>query len=165
MKPQALADGIVGGRAGHEGGCATPRDHETLARHVRHRVAQGVAVHTKALCRARPDLHRVRRVITRPGVAGGEAFCGIDLAEFEGQRPAGGFLLAWRAHDLHYGIPRSGLGVRKGRQDALANLSRGVLQKTQAAAPQGAGRPACRAGARNGGGHHKAAGAGGRGTA
>ena len=32
--------------------------------------------------RARPDLHLVRRVITRPTEAGGEAFEGVTGAEF-----------------------------------------------------------------------------------
>ncbi|WP_300059899.1 phosphonate metabolism protein/1,5-bisphosphokinase (PRPP-forming) PhnN [uncultured Roseobacter sp.] len=88
-----------------------------------------------ALCRARPTVYRVKRVITRPSTAGGEDFLGIDLAEFKQRRRAGAFLLSWGTHDLHYGIPRSVLGVLDRGQDALANLSRRVLQEAQQSVP------------------------------
>ncbi|MEO1313717.1 MAG: hypothetical protein AAFV27_07560, partial [Pseudomonadota bacterium] len=35
-----------------------------------------------AICAARPTFRRVRRVITRPSSAGGEAFDGVTRAEF-----------------------------------------------------------------------------------
>jgi phosphonate metabolism protein PhnN/1,5-bisphosphokinase (PRPP-forming) len=58
----------------------------------------------------RPDLHLVRRVITRPSDAGGENFEGVTLD--------------WQAHGLHYALPRTefaGAGLR------LFNGSRAAL--------------------------------------
>lgn len=54
----------------------------------------------------RPDLHLVRRVITRPSDAGGEDFCGVTEAEFARRKALGDFALTWQAHGLHYGIPQ-----------------------------------------------------------
>ncbi len=82
-----------------------------------------------ALCQARGDLHRVKRVITRPSAAGGEDFFGVDLPEFQGRKERGDFVLSWGAHDLHYGVPREVLDVLDSGQDALVNLSRAVLQQ------------------------------------
>lgn len=72
----------------------------------------------------RPDLHLVRRVITRPSDAGGEIFEGVTLAEFAARKAGGEFALDWQAHGLHYGLPRTefaGAGLR------LFNGSRGAL--------------------------------------
>ncbi|SMX34336.1 phosphonate metabolism protein/1,5-bisphosphokinase (PRPP-forming) PhnN [Actibacterium lipolyticum] len=75
----------------------------------------------------RPDLHLVRRVITRPTDAGGEAFDGVSEAEFEQMRQAGGLALHWQAHGLSYGIPEN-INAALGRgQDVVFNGSRGVL--------------------------------------
>lgn len=54
---------------------------------------------------ARPDLHLVRRVITRPAGAGGEDFDGITEAGFAARKAQGDFALDWQAHGLRYGIP------------------------------------------------------------
>lgn len=82
-----------------------------------------------ALCAARPDLYRVRRVITRPAEAGGEAFDGISPALFAARAAGGDFALHWQAHGLSYGIPASVRDVLASGRDALANLSRGMLDK------------------------------------
>lgn len=72
----------------------------------------------------RPDLHLVRRVITRPTEAGGEDFEGVTVAEF-GQRAArGDFALTWEAHGLSYGIPKSEVA---GLCDVIFNGSRAAL--------------------------------------
>jgi ribose 1,5-bisphosphokinase len=55
---------------------------------------------------ARPDLHLVRRVITRPTEAGGEDFDGVTTAEFALRQAQGDFALTWQAHGLSYGIPK-----------------------------------------------------------
>lgn len=89
-----------------------------------------------ALCQARPDLHRVKRVITRPTDSGGEDFFGVDRAEFERRKSAGEFALSWGAHDLQYGIPRDVSEVLAAGQDALVNLSRGVLQEADDVFPK-----------------------------
>lgn len=73
------------------------------------------------------DLHRVRRVITRPADAGGEEFDAADVDAFHEMRARGAFCLSWGAHGLFYGIPeRVRAQVAHGR-DVIANLSRGVL--------------------------------------
>ncbi|MEM9429130.1 MAG: phosphonate metabolism protein/1,5-bisphosphokinase (PRPP-forming) PhnN [Pseudomonadota bacterium] len=79
------------------------------------------------LVRRRPDLHLVRRVITRPEALGGEPFVGVDTAEFARRRDAGAFALHWEAHGLAYGIPAAVDAVLRSGQDALVNLSRGKL--------------------------------------
>jgi ribose 1,5-bisphosphokinase len=72
----------------------------------------------------RPDLRLVRRVITRPDTAGGEPHEGCSEAEFERRRQAGDFALNWRAHGLHYGIPKAQLS---GGGTVLFNGSRAAL--------------------------------------
>lgn len=84
-----------------------------------------------ALCDVRKDLHRVRRFITRPSDAGGEAFHGLDGPEFERRAEAGEFVLSWTAHGLRYGIPQEVTDVLQRGQDAVVNLSRGVLVEAQ----------------------------------
>lgn len=85
-----------------------------------------------ALAAARPDLHLVRRVITRAADAGGECFDAAHPTDFAQRRDAGGFSLSWGAHGLFYGIPASVDEVLAGGQDALVNLSRGVLDQARA---------------------------------
>lgn len=80
-----------------------------------------------ALVAARPDLHRVRRAITRPEAAGGECFEGVSAAEFARRRAAGGFALSWPAHGLHYGVPAAVTARLAAGQTCLVNLSRAVL--------------------------------------
>lgn len=85
-----------------------------------------------AAAKALPGLHLVRRVITRPASAGGEAFEGVSEAEFAERIAAGAFALHWRAHDLAYGIP---LAELTGPARPVMNLSRGVLAEAQARWP------------------------------
>lgn len=77
---------------------------------------------------ARHGLRQVRRVITRPSDAGGEAFEGVSEAEFTQRAAAGQFALSWQAHGLQYGIPHAQIG---GDEDRLINLSRAVLPEAQ----------------------------------
>lgn len=74
--------------------------------------------------RARPDLHLVRRTITRPEAAGGEEFEGVTDAEFAARKARGDFALDWQAHGLCYGLPwaefnRPGHVVFNGSRGAL----------------------------------------------
>jgi ribose 1,5-bisphosphokinase len=87
------------------------------------------------LCAARPGLHRVRRTITRDAGAGGEAFTPLSFAEFEAEEASGGFALSWRAHGLAYGIPAGVRDVLGAGGEAVANLSRGVLDEARAVFP------------------------------
>ena len=76
---------------------------------------------------ARPDLHLVRRVITRPSEAGGEDFEGVTEAEFARRKASGAFVLDWQAHGLSYGIPISvERAIAEGR-NVLFNGSRAML--------------------------------------
>jgi len=77
----------------------------------------------------RPDLHRVRRVITRPVEAGGEVFDTTSEALFAARAAGGDFALHWKAHGLSYGVPAGVADVLDMGRDALVNLSRGVLGK------------------------------------
>ncbi|PWK58103.1 phosphonate metabolism protein/1,5-bisphosphokinase (PRPP-forming) PhnN [Roseicyclus mahoneyensis] len=89
----------------------------------------------EALVAARPELVRVRRVITRASGAGGEDFDGISPALFAARAAGGDFALHWQAHGLFYGIPREVHQVLARGQDALANLSRGMLGQAHRAFP------------------------------
>src|SRR3954452_5276441 len=62
----------------------------------------------------------VRRVITRPADAGGEAHEAVTEAEFA----ARDFALQWQAHGLRYGIPAEAI---EERVVAVANVSRTVI--------------------------------------
>ena len=73
---------------------------------------------------ARPDLRLVRRVITRPAEAGGEAFEGVSAADFARRRDRGDFALHWEAHGLSYGIPKAEV---EGPGDVIFNGSRAAL--------------------------------------
>ncbi|VDC24577.1 phosphonate metabolism protein/1,5-bisphosphokinase (PRPP-forming) PhnN [Pseudogemmobacter humi] len=81
---------------------------------------------------ARPDLHLVRRVITRPTEAGGEDFEGVTPAEFAYRRARRDFALTWEAHGLSYGIPRD---QADGPGDVIFNGSRAVLPRAAAVFP------------------------------
>lgn len=74
-----------------------------------------------------PDIHIVRRVITRAETAGGEAFEGVTEDEFDRRLAQDAFALHWHAHGLRYGIPAAVKGViaRGGR--VLFNGSRAML--------------------------------------
>jgi len=87
------------------------------------------------LAQARPDLHVVRRAITRAGDLGGEPYEAVSEDEFERRRAAGAFCLNWGAHGLLYGIPVGTLDELK-RGDAVVNLSRGVLGQAKEVAPK-----------------------------
>ena len=73
---------------------------------------------------ARPDLRLVRRVITRPTEAGGEDFEGVSPEDFASREARGEFALAWQAHGLSYGIPRTQV---EGAGDVIFNGSRAAL--------------------------------------
>jgi ribose 1,5-bisphosphokinase len=69
----------------------------------------------------------VRRAITRPADAGGEAHEALTSAEFAERRS--GFALSWQAHGLSYGISAAIEGeLAKGRV-VIANVSRSVIQE------------------------------------
>ena len=69
----------------------------------------------------------VRRAITRPAQAGGEAHEAMARDDFMRAREAGGFALWWAAHGLLYGIPHAVEAEMAAGRVVIANLSRGVL--------------------------------------
>ncbi|MBT9382346.1 phosphonate metabolism protein/1,5-bisphosphokinase (PRPP-forming) PhnN [Pseudooceanicola sp. CBS1P-1] len=89
----------------------------------------------QAVAARRPGTVLVRRVITRDGAAGGEVFDSVSRSEFLAREAAGAFLLSWQAHGLHYGIPDDVGDALAAGQDALVNLSRGVLGLARARVP------------------------------
>ena len=86
----------------------------------------------EAVARAWPGLHLVRRVITRPEEAGGEAFDGVSDEVFRRRVVAGDFALHWQAHGLSYGIPRAQTDRMAEGRILLVNLSRQVLAQAHA---------------------------------
>ena len=87
----------------------------------------------EAARQARPDLHILRRVITRPAEAGGEPFEGVTEAEFAAREARGEFVLTWRAHGLRYGIPQSAEAALAQGRCVVFNGSRAMLAATAAA--------------------------------
>lgn len=85
---------------------------------------------------ARPDLACVRRVITRPEMAGGENFEGVDDNEFARRLAAGDFALHWQAHGLRYGIPAAALAPRAVGRDVVFNGSRAALPEARRRFPE-----------------------------
>lgn len=69
----------------------------------------------------------VRRVITRPENAGGEAHEPATDAAFQARREAGGFALDWEAHGLRYGIRADIADDLAAGRVVIANVSRNVI--------------------------------------
>lgn len=72
-----------------------------------------------------------RRCITRPGDAGGEAHDAMTPEAFERRLGAGGFMLAWQAHGLRYGIPGSYADDLASGRAIVANVSRTVVDEAR----------------------------------
>jgi ribose 1,5-bisphosphokinase len=87
------------------------------------------------LVAARPDLHLVRRATTRDPALGGEPSVMVSETLFKVLQKQGHFVLSWQAHGLFYGIPAQVAAVLAAGQDALVNLSRGVLADAKAQFP------------------------------
>ncbi|GGD31398.1 phosphonate metabolism protein/1,5-bisphosphokinase (PRPP-forming) PhnN [Sinisalibacter lacisalsi] len=82
-----------------------------------------------------PELHLVRRVITRDPDAGGEDFHAVSRNAFQRLRADGAFALDWEAHGLHYGIPAEvELRLTRG-ETVLFNGSRAMLGQAAAVFP------------------------------
>jgi ribose 1,5-bisphosphokinase len=78
----------------------------------------------------------VRRVITRPADAGGEAHEAIDPDGFGRRAAEGAFAVAWEAHGLSYGIPRETLDQLQHGVTLVANGSRSALPAFAEAYPR-----------------------------
>ena len=74
-----------------------------------------------------PNLHLVRRVITRAPNLGGEEYKAVSVSQFEAMAKEGAFAVYWRAHGLHYGIPITVKYQLGNGTDCLVNFSRKAL--------------------------------------
>ncbi|GAJ94296.1 phosphonate metabolism protein/1,5-bisphosphokinase (PRPP-forming) PhnN [Rhizobium rhizogenes] len=84
----------------------------------------------------RSDIHFVRRVITRDGDAGNEDHRSVSDADFDAMEQDGAFAVSWEAHGLKYGIPSDVEGELANGHLVVANGSRSVLHRFQAAFPK-----------------------------
>ena len=84
----------------------------------------------------RPDVHFVRRVITRDGDAGNEDHRSVSEADFDAMEQAGAFAVSWEAHGLKYGIPADVTDELARGNLVIANGSRSVLHRFQAVFPR-----------------------------
>ena len=75
-----------------------------------------------------PNLHLVRRVITREPELGGEDYDAVSVPQFQDMVKNGAFAVHWGAHGLLYGIPQMVRHHVNNGTDCLANLSRKALQ-------------------------------------
>lgn len=81
-----------------------------------------------------PEIHVVRRVITRPAKAGGEDHEEADNEAFAERDKRGEFAVAWAAHGLHYGIPKR--EIASGAAITIFNGSRAALPEIMLALPE-----------------------------
>ncbi|SCW40073.1 ribose 1,5-bisphosphokinase [Rhizobium mongolense subsp. loessense] len=84
----------------------------------------------------RPDVHFVRRVITRDRDAGGEDHLSVSDGGFVSMEQSGNFAVWWEAHGLKYGIPAEvSVALAKGHM-VIANGSRSALHLFHAVFPR-----------------------------
>ncbi|MFT4181127.1 MAG: phosphonate metabolism protein/1,5-bisphosphokinase (PRPP-forming) PhnN [Rhizobium sp.] len=84
----------------------------------------------------RPDVHFVRRIITREGDPGNEDHKSVSEADFDAMEQAGAFAVSWEAHGLKYGIPADVADQLARGSLVIANGSRSVLHRFQAVFPR-----------------------------
>lgn len=84
----------------------------------------------------RPDVHFVRRVITRDSQAGSEDHTSVSEAGFVAMQQAGAFAVSWDAHGLKYGIPAAVHQELAQGHLVVANGSRSVLHRFADAFPR-----------------------------
>lgn len=84
----------------------------------------------------RDDITFIRRVITRPADAGGEAHIAATAEEFETMAAAGAFAVTWQAHGLSYGIPVETVAAVRAGQTLVVNGSRAALSDFRTVYPR-----------------------------
>lgn len=85
---------------------------------------------------ALPDLHLVRRIITRSRELGGEDYESVSVSEFQKLINQNAFAAHWGAHGLFYGIPVNVMGHLHSGTDCIANFSRTALSEASAIFPR-----------------------------
>lgn len=76
---------------------------------------------------ALPQMHLVRRVITRAPDLGGEDYDAVSVPQFDDLAANGAFAIHWGAHDLFYGVPITVKYQLNKGTDCLVNFSRKAL--------------------------------------
>ncbi len=82
-----------------------------------------------------PAIRFVRRAITRPADAGGEAHDALSTEAFAAKRDAGGFALHWEAHGLYYGLPADIAADIAAGRIVVANVSRAIIAQAASKFP------------------------------
>ncbi len=86
--------------------------------------------------RAMPEMHLVRRVITRVPDLGGEDYDAVSVPAFEALVREGAFAVHWGAHGLFYGVPADVTKRLSDGTDCLVNFSRKALSEAAAIFPR-----------------------------
>lgn len=73
----------------------------------------------------------LRRIVTRPAIAGGEEHDTLSEPDFAKAEADGAFALSWRAHGLCYGLPADADRLIGAGMVVVANLSRRALPALQ----------------------------------
>ena len=81
----------------------------------------------RGVAAAMPQVHLVRRLITRPAHNDSEDYDSVTDTDFAAFRQAGHFLFHWQAHGLSYGVPASVLPRVRSGATVLFNGSRAAL--------------------------------------
>lgn len=79
-----------------------------------------------------PGFVFVRRLVTRRADAALEDHDSLTPADYEARLRAGGFALAWRAHDLGYALPGDLCADLEVGRTVIANISRAAVAPAQA---------------------------------
>ena len=74
-----------------------------------------------------PEIHLVRRVITRAPELSSEVYDTVSVSKFKAMAQDGAFAVHWGAHGLHYGIPISVKYQLRRGTNCLANFSHKAL--------------------------------------
>ncbi|WP_299681916.1 phosphonate metabolism protein/1,5-bisphosphokinase (PRPP-forming) PhnN [uncultured Roseobacter sp.] len=82
----------------------------------------------RGIAEVMPNMHLVRRVITRAPDLGGEDYDAVSVPQFQDMAANGAFAIHWDAHGLFYGIPQTVRYQLNKGTDCLANFSRKALQ-------------------------------------
>lgn len=85
---------------------------------------------------ALPQMHLVRRVITRAPGLGGEDYDAVTPEQFATLVGESAFAVHWQAHGLCYGIPVSVKDRLKKGTDCLVNFSRSALAEAAGIFPR-----------------------------
>ncbi|MEM6356319.1 MAG: phosphonate metabolism protein/1,5-bisphosphokinase (PRPP-forming) PhnN [Pseudomonadota bacterium] len=91
--------------------------------------------HARATLEGHPGIRFVRRAITRPAEAGGEAHEALSEAAFKARAEDGAFFAHWWAHGLGYGLPAEIADWLAAGETVVANGSRAAAPGIAARCP------------------------------